>query len=344
MVIIMNTILVTGGCGFIFSNFIRYMLNKYKDYKIINFDNLTYCGRLENTENFKDNKNYKFIKGDICDVDLVNQIVKRVDVIVHGAAESFVDRSISNAENFIQTNVYGTYVLLEAAKKNNIKKFVFISTDEVYGSIEEGSFKEDSLLNPRNPYSASKTAADLLAKSYFSTYNLPVVITRSSNNFGPYQYPEKLIPLFITSLLEDKKVPLYGDGLNVRDWLYVLDNCEAIDFVMHNGVDGESYNIGGGNEITNLDITKFILKVLGKNETNIEFVKDRLGHDKRYSLDFSKIRKLGWKPKYNFNDVMNSTIRWYENNEKWWKEIKTGDYLNYYNKHYHETHKMSNNI
>lgn len=315
-------VLVTGGCGFIFSNFIRYMLKKYKDYKIINLDALTYSGRLENTLDFKDNKNYKFIHGNICDANLVNQIVKKVDIIIHGAAESHVDNSIEGPFVFTNTNVLGTHVLLEAARNNNIKRFLQIGTDEVYGSVEEGSSKEDDPLEPNSPYSSSKAAADLLARSYFVTFKLPVLITRSSNNFGPYQYPEKLIPLFVTNLLEGKQVPLYGDGLNVRDWLYVMDNCEAIDLVLHKGEPGEIYNIGGSNEKPNIFITKFILEALEKPESFIKYVEDRKGHDRRYSISSDKIKSLGWKPKADFETQLRETIEWYKNNEEWWKKLK----------------------
>lgn len=328
-------ILVTGGCGFIFSNFIRYMLNKYPDYEIINLDALFYAGRLENTEDFKDNKRYRFVKGNICDVSLVDKLVQEVDWVINGAAQTHVDRSILDPYEFVITDILGTHVLLEAAKKYNIKKFVHISTDEVYGSIEKGKFTEESSLKPNSPYSASKTGADLLVRAYFKTYNLPVLITRSSNNYGPYAYPEKLISLFITNLIEGKKVPLYGDGLNVRDWLYVLDNCSGIDTVLHKGKVGEIYNIGADSEKTNREITEIILKQLGKDESSIEYVKDRPGHDRRYALDSTKLKKLGWKPEYDFEKAMKETIEWYENNPGWWKKIKSGEYLEFYKKQYH---------
>lgn len=316
-------LLVTGGAGFIGSNFIRHILKKYPDFKIVNLDKLTYAGNLDNLKDIENNPNYQFIKGDICDKEIVEKLAKDIDIIINFAAETHVDRSIEDAGVFIKSDILGTYNLLEAVKKFNIKKFIQISTDEVYGSTESNSFKETDSLKPNSPYSASKAGADLLVRSYIKTHNVPAIITRSSNNYGPYQYPEKLIPLFVTNLLENKKIPLYGDGLNVRDWLYVIDNCEAIDFVLQNGKEGEIYNIGSGSEITNLEITKTILKELNKDETNIDFVKDRLGHDFRYSLDCSKINTLGWKPRFNFEQSIKETINWYKNNESWWKKIKS---------------------
>jgi len=326
-------ILVTGGLGFIGSHFIRHILNKY-NYYVTNLDKVTYCANFDNVKDIENNPNYKFIKGDICNKELVEKLMSNQDIVVHFAAETHVDRSIKDASQFIETDVKGTFILLEAARKNNIKRLIHISTDEVYGQIHEGSFKETDVLNPRNPYSASKAGADRLAYSFYCTYNLPVVITRSSNNYGPYQYPEKVMPLFITNLIENKKVPLYGDGLNVRDWIYVLDNIEAIDFIMHNGKIGEVYNIGGGNELTNLEMTKIILKEMNKDKSYIEFVKDRLGHDRRYSLDCNKIHSLGWKPRFNFNNAIKETINWYKKNEWWWKKIKSGEYRKYYEEQY----------
>ena len=315
--------LITGGAGFIGSNFIRYILNKYPEYSIINLDKLTYCGNLENLKDVENNPNYKFIKGGICDSDVVNDIVKDSEIIINFAAQTHVDRSIIDASEFIRTNVHGTHVLLEAAKKYNISKFIHISTDEVYGSRENGSFKEDDALQPNSPYSASKAAADHLVLSYFVTYKLPVIIIRSSNNFGPYQYPEKVIPLFITNALENNKLPLYGDGLNVRDWLYVLDNCQAIGLILHKGEIGKIYNVGAGNEKTNLELTKHILDTMGKPESLIEYVKDRPGHDRRYSMDFSRIRNLGWHPQYQFQQALKETIRWYQDNQQWWRKLKS---------------------
>ena len=315
-------ILVTGGCGFIGSNFIRHILKKYPDYQIINLDKLTYCGNLCNLNDIENDKRYAFVKGDICDKKIVEKAIKDCSAVVNFAAESHVDRSISDASEFIRTNFQGVFVLLEAAKKHNIKRVIQISTDEVYGSITKGSFKETSPVQPNSPYSAAKAGGDHLAMAYYRTFKLPVIITRSSNNFGPYQYPEKVIPLFITNLLENKKVPLYGDGMNVRDWLYVIDNCSAIDMVLHKGKIGEVYNIGGSFEIPNIELTKIILKNLGKTDKMISYVTDRLGHDRRYSLDSSKVRKLGWKPARDFNTAIKETINWYKNNTTWWQKLR----------------------
>lgn len=315
-------LLITGGAGFIGSNFIRLMLSRYPENKIINFDKLTYAGNLDNLRDIEDNPDYSFVKADICDSTAINQVMKDIDIVVHFAAESHVDKSIENPEIFTKTNVLGTHVLLEAARKYDLKKFILISTDEVYGSTKKGFFHEDSPLNPNSPYSASKAAADLLGQAYFTTYNLPVIITRSSNNFGPYQFPEKVIPLFITNLIEGKKVPLYGSGLNVRDWVYVLDNCEAIDAVIHNGQPGEIYNIGGGFALPNIELTRRMLKEMEKDESWIEYVRDRLGHDFRYSLNCNKIHGLGWKPKLDFEKALKQTIKWYKENPEWWKKLK----------------------
>ena len=318
-------LLVTGGAGFIGSNFVRYMLNKYKDYKIVNLDKLTYAGNLENIEDLGTNRRHSFVKGDICDSKLVEKLLKEEEAgaIVNFAAETHVDRSILDPEVFIRTDVFGTHTLLEAARKFSVKKYVQISTDEVYGSIERGSFSETSSLTPSSPYAASKAAADLLTLAYKTTYGLPALITRGSNTYGPYQHTEKFIPLFITNLLENKKVPLYGDGKNVRDWLYVMDHCSAIDTVFHKGKLGEIYNIGGGNERTNLEITRMILKELGMGEDMIEFVKDRPGHDRRYSLNCEKLKALGWKPEYPFKKGLKETVKWYKQNVKWWRKIKS---------------------
>ena len=318
-------VLVTGGAGFIGSNFIRYVLTKLSDWEIINFDKLTYAGNLENLADIANNSRYSFVKGDICDPRAVEETVARLsrsDMVVNFAAETHVDRSILSAGSFVQTDVYGTFVLLEAMKKFKISRYLHVSTDEVYGSIEKGSFTEESPLHPNSPYAASKAGGDLLVRAYHETYGLPVIITRSSNNYGPFHYPEKIIPLFITNALEGKKLPLYGDGKNVRDWLYVEDNCEAIDLVLQKGQPGEVYNIGGGNERQNIEITKFILKEMGLSEDFIEPVKDRPGHDRRYSIDCSKVKKLGWQPRTNFEEGLKQTIKWYQNNQAWWKKIK----------------------
>jgi len=318
----MKSILVTGGAGFIGSNFVRYMVNKYPDYRVIVLDALTYAGNRENLSDLEGKHNYLFFHGNICDKDVVNNLVSNCDTIINFAAETHVDRSILEAGDFIQTDVVGTFTLLEAAKRYNIEKYIQISTDEVYGSIEEGSFYEESSLQPNSPYSASKASGDLLVRAYFKTYGLPTLITRSSNNFGPYQYPEKLIPLFITNAVDNLPLPLYGDGKNVRDWLYVLDNCEAIDFVLHKGKVGEVYNIGGGNEMENIQITEMILELLNKPKSLIKPVPDRLGHDRRYSVNTDKIQKLGWKPHHNFRQAMEETVKWYLENETWWRKIK----------------------
>lgn len=314
-------LLITGGAGFIGGNFIRSILKKYPEYEVVNLDKLTYAGNLNNLKDAEKNKNYCFVKGDICDKDTVEKAFKGIDIIVNFAAETHVDRSIIDAGDFVATDVLGTYRLLEAARRYDIEKYIQISTDEVYGSIGKGSFRETDHLEPSSPYSASKAGGDMLVYSYFVTHRLPVVITRSSNNFGPYQHPEKLIPLFITNALKNKKLPLYGDGRNVRDWLYVLDNCDAIDLVMHKGKNGEIYNIASGNEYTNIEITKMILEELQKPESLIEFVPDRKGHDRRYSLDITKIKKLDWKPEHEFESALKETIKWYKENEWWWKPL-----------------------
>ena len=316
---------VTGGAGFIGSNFIRFILSNYPADEVLNFDKLTYAGNLENLKDQEDNLRYKFFKGDICDAKAVEQalsLMGQVDAIVNFAAESHVDRSIISAGDFVQTDVYGTYILLAAVKKYKIKRFIHISTDEVYGSTDQGSFTEESTLAPNSPYAASKAGGDLLVRSYVKTYNLPAIITRSSNNYGPYQYPEKIIPLFITNALQGKKLPLYGDGKNVRDWLYVQDNCEALDLVLRRGVEGEIYNIGGESERQNIEITKFILKELGLGKGFIEYVKDRPGHDRRYSIDCSKVKKLGWQPKTKLAQGLKETVSWYQENRGWWERIK----------------------
>lgn len=318
----MLNILVTGGLGFIGSNFIRHMLEKYPDHNIINLDKLTYAGNPDNLKNIENKRNYSFVRGDICDPDIVNEVMEKVDHVVHFAAESHVDRSIENGSAFVTTNVLGTHTLLESALEHGIKRFIHISTDEVYGSIEQGSFKETDILTPSSPYSSSKAGSDLLAQSYYITHGLPVIITRCTNNFGPFQYPEKLIPLFITNLLENRKVPVYGNGLNIRDWIYVTDHCKAVDLLLHKGKIGEIYNIGGGTEKTNLQITTGILEMVGKDGSMIEYVEDRLGHDMRYSLDCSKLNDLGWDPEYDFDEALLETVNWYVENKWWWEKLK----------------------
>ena len=317
-------ILVTGGAGFIGSCFIRHILNKYCDYKIINIDALTYAGNIENLNDIKDNPNYKFVHGNICDKELVRELMQEVDCVVNFAAESHVDRSITGPEIFIETNVKGTLNLLQAAKDARIERFLQVSTDEVYGSLgKTGYFYETTPLAPNSPYSASKASADLLVRAYYETYKMPVLNTRCSNNYGPYQYPEKLIPFFISRLLKGEKVPVYGDGLNVRDWLYVYDHCSAIDTVLHNGKIGEIYNIGGHNEKTNIEITKLILNAMEKDESSIEYVQDRLGHDRRYAISNDKIQtQLGWEPSLTFEEGIKITIDWYLNNQDWIKSLE----------------------
>ena len=317
-------ILVTGGAGFIGSCFVRYMLKNHHDYKIINLDALTYAGNIENLDDVKDNPNYKFVHGNICDKKLVPELVEQVDAIVNFAAESHVDRSITGPEVFIETNVKGTLNLLQAAKEFKIERYLQVSTDEVYGTLgKTGYFTETTPLAPNSPYSASKASADMLVRAYHETYNMPVLTTRCSNNYGPYQYPEKLIPFFISKLLRGEKVSVYGDGMNVRDWLYVYDHCSAIDTVLHKGRVGEVYNIGGHNEKTNMEITRLILKAMGKDETSIVYVKDRLGHDRRYAICNDKIQnELGWKPSLTFEEGIKLTIDWYLNNQDWMKAIE----------------------
>jgi dTDP-glucose 4,6-dehydratase len=320
-----KTLLVTGGAGFIGSNFIHHIAENHTGYRIINLDKLTYAGNLENLRDMEGNPNYEFIKGDIADRQLVDNIFKSniIDAVVNFAAESHVDRSIEDPGIFIQTDIYGTYVLLEAMREYEGGIFLQISTDEVYGSIEFGSSKESDILKPNSPYSASKAGAEMIVRSFYKTYGVPIIITRTSNNFGPYQHPEKLIPLFITDLIDDKKVPLYGDGMNIRDWIYVDDNCASLDLILHNGEIGEIYNIGAGNEKPNIWITWKILELLGKTEDMIKPVQDRLGHDRRYSLDCSKLKKeLGWVTQYNLEQALKMTVKWYMDNENWWRPIK----------------------
>ena len=317
-------LLVTGGAGFIGSCFIRHILNKYRGYKIINLDTLTYCGNLNNLNDIATNPNYTFVKGNICDKNLVRELLEESDCVVNFAAESHVDNSINNPEIFIETNVKGTLNLLEASKNTGILRYLQISTDEVYGTLgKSGYFYETSPLAPNSPYSASKASADMLVRAYYETYKLPVLTSRCSNNYGPYQFPEKLIPFFITKLLKNEKVPVYGDGLNIRDWLYVYDHCEAIDRVLHFGKVGEIYNIGGHNEKTNLEITRIIIKEMGKDESFIEYVKDRPGHDKRYAIANDKITaELGWQPSVTFEEGIKKTVNWYLSNPEWLADIE----------------------
>ena len=317
-------LLVTGGAGFIGSCFVRHILNKYPSYQVVNLDALTYCGNIQNLDDIKENPNYTFIHGNICDKNLVREIVSGVDCVVNFAAESHVDNSIKNPGIFIETNVQGTLNLLQASYEAKIERFLQVSTDEVYGTLgKTGYFYETTPLAPNSPYSASKAGADMLVRAYHETYGLFTLNTRCSNNYGPYQYPEKLIPFFISKLLKNEKVPVYGDGLNVRDWLYVYDHCEAIDVVLHNGKSGEVYNIGGHNEKTNMEITKLILDAMGKNESSIEYVADRLGHDRRYAISNDKITKeLGWKPSITFEEGIKLTIEWYLNNKEWMKSVQ----------------------
>ncbi|MED3749346.1 dTDP-glucose 4,6-dehydratase [Geobacillus stearothermophilus] len=331
-------LLVTGGAGFIGSNFVRYMLEKYPNYKVVNYDLLTYAGNLENLKDVENHPNYTFVKGDINNRELVDYLVKthEIDVIVNFAAESHVDRSITDPDIFVKTNVLGTQALLDVAKANNIKKYVQISTDEVYGTLgETGYFTEETPLAPNSPYSASKAGGDLLVRAYHETYGLNVNITRCSNNYGPYHFPEKLIPLMITNALEGKELPIYGDGQNIRDWLHVKDHCAAIDLVIHEGRPGEVYNIGGHNERTNNEIVHLIVEKLGVSKDLIKYVADRPGHDRRYAIDPTKIMtELGWKPQYTFEKGIVETIQWYIDNQEWWKNIKSGEYMNYYQKQY----------
>ncbi len=316
-------ILITGGAGFIGSHFVKYILNKYPSYKIVNVDKLTYSGNLDNLKELKGNPRYKFIRADICDAKAIDRIMKKgIDNIVHFAAETHVDRSIKDGDVFVRTNVNGTHTLLEAALRHKVKRFVHVSTDEVYGSRLKGYFKEDDILNPSSPYSAAKASSDLLARSYFITYGMDVVITRCSNNFGPNQYPEKVIPLFVTNLIQGKKVPLYGTGKNVRDWIYVEDHCRGVDIVLHKGKAGEIYNIAGENYRDNLTLTKTILKIMKQSASMIQPVEDRLGHDFRYAIDCSKIRTIGFKPQVSFEEGIEKTVRWYQENAWWWRKLK----------------------
>ena len=329
-----RTILVTGGAGFIGSNFIHYWMDKYPKDRVINLDALTYSGNLENLKQVENKPNYQFVKGDVRDEAVVDQVMSQVDLVVHFAAESHVDRSLLSAAEFVNTNVLGTQVLCAAAVKHQVTRFHYIGTDEVFGALpldSQEKFKEDWKFDPRNQYAASKAAAEHIARAYWHTDQLPLTITNCTNNFGPYQHPEKLIPLFITNLLEGKKVPVYGDGLYVRDWLYVKDHCRAIDLVLHQGQIGESYLVGAQHEeVNNLELTYKILKLLGKDESFIEHVKDRPAHDRRYAVDWSKIRQLGWQPEHDLDTWLAKTVQWYKDNQSWWKRVKSGEYQKYY--------------
>ncbi len=330
-------ILITGGAGFIGSNYIHYILEQYPKDTIINLDALTYAGNLENLKDIEDNPNYKFVHGDIMDGVLVNELMKDVDTVVHFAAESHVDRSILDSAAFVRTNVNGTLILLEAAKNNGNVRFHHISTDEVYGSLDKDAppFNETTPYDPHSPYSASKASSDHLVRAYFHTHRLPVTISNCSNNYGPYQFPEKLVPLFVLNLIDDVKIPVYGTGENIRDWLHVSDHCKAIDKIVREGTIGETYCIGGDAEKTNMEITNIILNAMGKGEEMIEHVEDRKGHDKRYAINFDKIKnELSWEPDVTFEEGITETIEWYKNNEKWWRNIKSGEYQEYYNKQY----------
>jgi dTDP-glucose 4,6-dehydratase len=333
----MVEILVTGGAGFIGSNYVRHALAAHPDWRVTTLDKLTYAGRLENLHDVMDHPRHTFVRGDIADADVSRPLVVRSHLVVHFAAETHVDRSILEAGDFIRTDVFGTFVLLEAARQaTGLRRFVQISTDEVYGSVPTGASRETDELKPRNPYAASKAGADRLAYSYWATYGVPVVVTRASNNYGPYQFPEKVIPLFVTNAIDGQPVPLYGDGLNVRDWLHVLDHCRAIDLVIERGEAGQVYNIGGGNEVANIDLTRRILGLLGRPESLIRPVTDRPGHDRRYALDTTKLRGLGWLPRAEFATGLAETVDWYRQNEWWWRPIKQGDaeYREYYQRQY----------
>ena len=317
-------ILITGGCGFIGSNFIRHILAAYPDYRIINLDALTYAGNPENLRDVNGNPRYSFVRGKIEDASLLRELLRGVDAVIHFAAESHVDRSILDAQPFLMTNIIGTYTMLEAAKQASVRRFIHISTDEVYGALgEDGKFTEDTPLLPNSPYAASKASGDMLVRAYHETFGFPSIIIRPSNNYGPYQFPEKLIPLMITNLFEGRPVPVYGEGMNVRDWLYVEDNCRAIDVILHQGKEGEIYNVGGNAEERNIEIVRKVLAILGKDDSHITFVKDRPGHDYRYALDNAKIsRELGWKPSVDITSGLQKTIQWYRNNEWWWRPLK----------------------
>jgi dTDP-glucose 4,6-dehydratase len=328
--------MVTGGAGFIGSNFARMVLRKYPEYHVTVYDKMTYAGNPDNIMDIQDDPRFNFVKGDIADQEKVDDTVRQysINTIVNFAAESHVDRSIEEPGGFIQTDVFGVYVLLEATRKFGLERMLQVSTDEVYGAVLEGSSREDDRLLPRSPYSASKAGGELMCHAYFVTFNTPVVVTRGSNTYGPYQYPEKMLPLFITNAIEDKPIPMYGDGKYVRDWMYVLDHCEGIDLALHKGQPGETYNVGGINEPYNIDVTYQVLDLLGKPRSLIHYVQDRPGHDRRYSIDNSKLRGLGWSPKYTLEQGLKETVDWYVNNRWWWDKIKSGEFADYYARMY----------
>lgn len=333
----MKNILITGGAGFIGSNFVRQMLNKYRDYNLVVYDKLTYAGNLDNLRDVEKNPRYAFVRGDICDAPAVERAIRdhQIDTLVNFAAETHVDRSIMDADAFIRTDVYGTYVLLEAAKKFGLR-YHQVGTDEVYGWVEQGSSKETDSLMPRSPYAASKAGGDLLINAYVITHHVAATITRGANNIGPYQYPEKVVPVFVTNAMDNMPLPLYGDGKQMRDYQFVLDHCEAIDLVLHHGKLGEIYNVGTGQETYNIDMARMVLQMLGKPESLIQHVPDRAGHDRRYSLDVAKLRGLGWEPAHAFEAALTKTVKWYVENEWWWRKLKSGEYMEYYKKQYVE--------
>ncbi len=334
----MRNLMITGGAGFIGSNFARYILERYNDYRVLVYDKLTYAGNLDNLKDLMPNPRFAFVQGDICDAAKVREALEthEIDTIVNFAAETHVDRSLTDPGSFIMTDVYGTYVLLEAARTLGLERYHQVSTDEVYGQVLEGAAVETDPIHTRSPYSASKAGGDLMVLAYYASFGLPVTITRGSNSIGPYQYPEKVVPLFITNALDDLPLPIYGDGLQMRDYQYVLDHCEGIDIVLHRGVPGEVYNLGTGTETQNIVMARKLLALLGKPESLLQFVRDRPGHDRRYALNIEKIKALGWRPRHSFDEALEKTVRWYVENEWWWRPIKSGArFQEYYRAHYH---------
>lgn len=333
----MQNLLVAGGAGFIGSNFVHYILDKYPDYRVVVYDKLTYAGNLDNLRDLANDPRYAFVQGDICDAARVREVLQQyaIDTIVNFAAETHVDRSLTDPASFIMTDVYGTHVLLEATKDLGLERYHQVSTDEVYGEVLEGRTSETAPIQTRSPYSASKAGGDLMVMAYYTSFQLPVTITRGSNNIGPYQYPEKVVPLWVTNALDDKPLPVYGDGLQMRDYQYVLDHCEGIDLVLHKGVPGEVYNLGTGTEMRNIDVAHIILELLNKPKSLIQHITDRPGHDRRYALSVEKVRALGWTPRHTSVQALEHTVRWYVDNEWWWRKIKSGDlYREYYQRHY----------